>query len=85
MRALLAVGDRLAFETFLRLCAGRTGGLVNLSALGADAGVSHNTAKAWISVLEAVRGARRRRVLAPVRCHDRALVGDGPRGVMGLG
>jgi predicted AAA+ superfamily ATPase len=53
VRTLLQVGDLLAFQTFLRLCAGRAGQLVNLSALGADAGVAHNTARAWLSVLEA--------------------------------
>lgn len=53
VRTLLAVGDLNAFQTFLRLAAGRVGQLVNLSALGADAGVTHNTARAWLSVLEA--------------------------------
>lgn len=53
MRSLLNVGDLAAFQTFLCLCAGRTGQLVNQSALGADAGVTHATAKAWLSVLEA--------------------------------
>ena len=37
----------------MRLCAGRTGQLLNLSALGDEAGVSHNTAGQWLSVLEA--------------------------------
>jgi predicted AAA+ superfamily ATPase len=32
---------------------GRTGQLLNLSALGADGGITHSTAKSWISVLEA--------------------------------
>jgi hypothetical protein len=53
VRQMLNVGDLTAFQTFLGLCAGRSGQLLNLSALGADCGVSHNTAKAWISVLEA--------------------------------
>ncbi len=53
LRQLLRVGDLQAFTSFLRLCAGRTGQVLNLSALGADAGVSHNTARAWLSVLEA--------------------------------
>lgn len=53
VRAILSVGDLLAFQTFLRLCAGRASQLVNFSALAADAGVSHNTARAWLSVLEA--------------------------------
>jgi uncharacterized protein len=53
VRQLAHVGDRSTFTTFLRLCAGRTGQELNLSALGADAGVTHNTARAWLSVLEA--------------------------------
>ena len=53
VRQLLNVGDLLAFQTFVRLCAGRVGQLVNLSALGADAGITHMTARAWLSVLEA--------------------------------
>lgn len=53
VRAILAVGDLLAFQTFLRLCAGRVAQLVNFSALAADAGVTHNTARSWLSVLEA--------------------------------
>lgn len=53
VRQMVNVGDLLVFQTFLRLCAGRVGQLVNLSALGADAGVTHMTARAWLSVLEA--------------------------------
>jgi predicted AAA+ superfamily ATPase len=53
VRRLLNVADLVGFQTFLRLCAGRVGQLVNLSALGADAGVSHVTARSWLSVLEA--------------------------------
>jgi uncharacterized protein len=53
VRTILNVGDLVAFQTFLKLCAGRVGQLVNLSSLGADAGVTHATAKAWLSVLEA--------------------------------
>jgi predicted AAA+ superfamily ATPase len=53
VRQLVNVRDLRAFRTFLNLCAGRTGGLLNLSTLGAEAGVSHNTARAWLSVLEA--------------------------------
>lgn len=52
VRQVINVGDLLAFTTFLRLCAGRTAQEINLSALGADAGISHNTARAWLSVLE---------------------------------
>ena len=53
VRQLLRVGDLRTFTDFLRLCAGRTAAEINLSALGGDAGVSHNTARAWLSVLEA--------------------------------
>jgi uncharacterized protein len=53
VRQLLNVGDLATFQRFLGLCAGRSGQLLNLSALGADAGVTHNTARAWLSVLEA--------------------------------
>jgi predicted AAA+ superfamily ATPase len=53
VRQLVNVRDLRSFRTFLNLCAGRTGGLLNLSALGAEAGISHNTARAWLSVLEA--------------------------------
>lgn len=40
------------FEKFLRLSAGRTGQLLNLSSLSADVGISHNTVKAWINLLQ---------------------------------
>jgi len=53
VRELLNVGDIHTFTAFLKLCAGRTAQEVNLSHLGSDAGVSHNTARAWLSVLEA--------------------------------
>lgn len=52
VRQVINVGDLQAFSGFLKLCAGRTAQEVNLSALGSDAGVSHNTARAWLSVLE---------------------------------
>lgn len=53
VRQLLNVFDLEAFQTFLGLCAGRTAGLLSASGLGRDAGVSHNTARSWLSVLEA--------------------------------
>lgn len=40
------------FEIFLYVLAGRTGQLLNLSALCNDIGVSHNTIKSWINLLE---------------------------------
>jgi hypothetical protein len=53
VRRITNVLDLSAFQAFLGLMAGRTGQLLNLSRLGADAGVTHNTARAWLSVLEA--------------------------------
>jgi len=53
VRQVKEIGDLHAFRTFLTLAAGRTSQEVNLSSLGGDAGVSYNTARAWLSVLEA--------------------------------
>lgn len=53
VRQVLKVQDLSAFQRFLRLCAARTGQLLNLSALAGEAGVSRGTAQAWLSVLEA--------------------------------
>jgi predicted AAA+ superfamily ATPase len=53
MRQLAAVKDLRLFEKFVRLCAGRIGQILNLQSLGNDAGVSHTTARAWMSLLEA--------------------------------
>jgi len=52
VRQLLRVSELGTFTSFVRLAAGRTSAELNLSDLGADVGVSHNTAKAWLSVLE---------------------------------
>ncbi len=53
VRQVTNVRDLGTFRRFVRLCAGRTGQILNLSGLATDAGVTHNTAKSWISVLEA--------------------------------
>jgi len=53
IRQLVQLKNVAVFETFVRLCAGRVGQLLNLSSLGADAGVSHATAREWINLLEA--------------------------------
>lgn len=52
VRQVINIGDLQVFSGFLKLCAGRTAQEINLSALGSDAGVSHNTVRAWLSVLE---------------------------------
>ena len=53
LRMLINIRDLSQFEIFLKLCAGRTGQIVNLSSLGNDCGVNHSTVKTWLSVLEA--------------------------------
>lgn len=53
LRQLIAVKDLALFEKFVRLCAGRVGQLLNLQSLGNDVGVSHTTARNWLTLLEA--------------------------------
>jgi len=53
VRQVLKVQELETFQRFVRLCAGRTGQLLNYSSIAAECGITHNTAKAWISVLEA--------------------------------
>ena len=53
VRDMKNIGDITAFQKFLKLCAGQVGQLLNLSALGIELGISHNTIKSWISILEA--------------------------------
>jgi predicted AAA+ superfamily ATPase len=52
IRQLINVQNLATFHRFLQMCAARTGQLLNLSSLASDCGITHNTAKAWISVLE---------------------------------
>jgi predicted AAA+ superfamily ATPase len=75
VRQVLNVTDLLSFTTFMKLAAGRTAQEQNLSTLGGDVGVSYNTVRAWLSVLEAsfilfrvppwLRNLRKRSVKAP--------------------
>lgn len=53
VRRLGQIRNLSSFQRFVRLCAGRVGQLINLSSLGGDAGVSHTTAREWLTVLEA--------------------------------
>ena len=53
VRQLLAVRDLSLFQRFLKMCAARSGQFLNLSALAADCGISHVTAREWMTVLEA--------------------------------
>lgn len=53
VRLIKNIDDLSLFQKFLKLCAGRTGQLLNLSSLGDECGVKHNTARSWIGILEA--------------------------------
>ena len=53
VRRIGEIRNLSSFRRFVRLCAGRVGQLINFSSLGADAGVSHTTARHWLTILEA--------------------------------
>ncbi len=53
VRQLLGVADLSLFRRFVLMCAARTGQLLNLASLASDCGVSHTTARRWLTVLEA--------------------------------
>ncbi len=53
VRTIKNISNLAQFHLFLKMCAGRIGQLLNLSSLANDCGISHTTAKSWISVLEA--------------------------------
>lgn len=53
VRDLLNVKDIMMFQKFMRLCAGRIGSLFVASDLASELGVTVNTIKSWLSVLQA--------------------------------
>lgn len=53
LRSLLNIKDLHAFQTFLRLCAGRIGQEFNASTMSVEVGVSVPTIQSWLSILEA--------------------------------
>jgi len=53
VRDLARVGDEMAFLRFLRIAAARTGQLLNLAQFARDADIAVNTAKNWLSILQA--------------------------------
>jgi len=52
VRDLTRVGDEHSFVNFLRVAAARTAQLLNYSDMARDVGVSVNTIKSWVSILE---------------------------------
>ena len=53
IRLLRNIENLTDFVRFIKLCAGRAGNILDLSSLANDAGISVNTAKSWLSLLEA--------------------------------
>lgn len=53
VRDLLAVKDLDVFQRFLRLCAARIGSIFNASELSNELGISSNTVKSWLTILQA--------------------------------
>jgi len=53
LRQLIQIKNLSSFQKFVKLCAGRTGQLLNLNSLGNDVGISHTTAREWLTILEA--------------------------------
>ncbi len=52
LRQLKQVQNLSAFQAFMKMCAYRNGQVVNYSSLAHDCGITHNTAKEWLSLLE---------------------------------
>ncbi|MDP1615229.1 MAG: ATP-binding protein [Methylococcales bacterium] len=52
VRQLIAIRDLSQFQRFVKMCAARSGQMLNLASLGADCGISAVTAREWLSVLE---------------------------------
>jgi predicted AAA+ superfamily ATPase len=55
VRNILTVGSLRDFDRFVRAAAARAGQLLSMSELARDVGISPNTAKNWLSVLQASR------------------------------
>ena len=55
VRQVLSVGDLRDFDRFLRAAALRAGQLLSYTELARDVGIAPNTAKRWLSVLEATQ------------------------------
>jgi predicted AAA+ superfamily ATPase len=53
IRSLINIKDFLLFDRFLKVCASRTGQLLNMTSIGNECGISHNTVNQWLSLLEA--------------------------------
>ncbi len=53
VRQLINLKDLITFQRFMKLCAARTGTILNMHSLSNDVGVDSHTIKKWLSVLQA--------------------------------
>lgn len=53
VRQLIHLKNLVQFERFIKICAGRIGSVINLEQIGGEIGLSSNTVKEWLSILEA--------------------------------
>ena len=52
VRLIRNVSDLGQFRRFIKLCAGRVGQIIDFSSIGRDVGLTHNTVRDWIGILE---------------------------------
>ncbi len=53
VRQIKNILDLTVFRTFLKLCAGRTGRILNMNSLANELGVAQTTIKKWLTILQA--------------------------------
>lgn len=53
VRQMIHLKDLLVFQRFMKLCAARTGTILNMHSMSNDLGVSNHTIKHWLSILKA--------------------------------
>jgi len=52
VRNIINIQNLTLFQRFIKLCAGRTGNILNKSSLAADCGISESNCSRWLSLLE---------------------------------
>lgn len=53
VKRLANINNQRQFDIFLKICAGRTGRVLNISGISDDTGVKRNVVKEWVSLLQA--------------------------------
>jgi len=53
LRQIKEIKNLSVFQDFIRMCANRNGQVVNFTSIGNDCGISDNTVREWISLLQA--------------------------------